>query len=136
MFLLPDRSSVSFTVSVTTPVVKLFAVISNADNKVFTSKRFFSNKAQLSNIKRFGDCNSYIKERAFFYARKFCNISRSFVFKYTKVYVVQKTKKTKGIVEKLNKTRALVKIVAEESWDNGWVRNSVYSIPYSMLESA
>ena len=52
------------------------------------------------------------------------------------INVIQKSKKTKGIVEKLNKTRALVKIVAEESWDNGWVRNSVYSIPYSMLESA
>ena len=41
------------------------------------------------------------------------------------VYVVQRTKKTKGIVEKINKTKALVKM-----------RNSVYRVPLTMLEAA
>ena len=122
----PEQSrKVAFTVGVTAPVVKLFAVISNADNKVFASKGFFSNKAQLSNIKRFSDCNSYIKECAFFYARKFRNISRNFIFEYTKVYVVQKTKKTLGEVVKVNIKKAIVMLPEGK-----------YNVPLTMLEVA
>ena len=46
----------------------------------------------------------------------------------TEVYVVQKTKKTKGIVEKINIKKALVKIPSKG--------DLVYSVPLSMLEAA
>ena len=42
-----------------------------------------------------------------------------------RVYVVQKTKKTPGVIEKINKTKALVKM-----------RGTLYNVPFSMLEAA
>ena len=42
-----------------------------------------------------------------------------------KVFVVQRTKKTLGVVEKINKTRAIVDM-----------KGSSYSGPFSMLEAA
>ena len=41
------------------------------------------------------------------------------------VFVVQKTKKTPGIVEKINQTRAIVNM-----------KGRSYSVPFSMLEAA
>ena len=41
------------------------------------------------------------------------------------VFVVQKTKKTPGGIEKINKTKALVKM-----------RGTLYNVPFSMLEAA
>ena len=41
------------------------------------------------------------------------------------VFVVQKTKKTPGVVEKINQTRALVKM-----------RGTIYNVPFTMLEAA
>ena len=41
------------------------------------------------------------------------------------VFVVQKTKKTPGVIEKINKTNALVKM-----------RGTLYNVPFSMLEAA
>ena len=41
------------------------------------------------------------------------------------VFVVQKTKKTPGVIEKINKTKALVKM-----------RGTLYTVPFSMLEAA
>ena len=41
------------------------------------------------------------------------------------VFVVQKTKKTPGVIEKINKTKALVKM-----------RGTLYNVPFSMLEAA
>ena len=43
----------------------------------------------------------------------------------TNVFVVQKTKKTPGVIEKINKTKALVKM-----------RGTLYNVPFSMLEAA
>ena len=42
-----------------------------------------------------------------------------------KVFVVQRTKKTLGVVEKINKTRAIVDM-----------KGRSYSVPFSMLEAA
>ena len=42
-----------------------------------------------------------------------------------RVYVVQKTKKTPGVIEKINKTKALVKM-----------RGTLYTVPFTMLEAA
>ena len=42
-----------------------------------------------------------------------------------RVYVVQKTKKTPGVIEKINKTKALVKM-----------RGTLYNVPFTMLEAA
>ena len=42
-----------------------------------------------------------------------------------RVYVVQKTKKTPGIVEKINQTRAIVNM-----------KGRSYNVPFSMLEAA
>ena len=41
------------------------------------------------------------------------------------VFVVQKTKKTPGVIEKINKTKALVKM-----------RGTLYNVPFTMLEAA
>ena len=41
------------------------------------------------------------------------------------VFVVQKTKKTPGIVEKINQTRAIVNMLGRS-----------YNVPFSMLEAA
>ena len=41
------------------------------------------------------------------------------------VFVVQKTKKTPGVIEKINKTKALVKM-----------RGTLYTVPFTMLEAA
>ena len=41
------------------------------------------------------------------------------------VFVVQKTKKTPGVIEKINKTKALVKMI-----------RTLYNVPFSMLEAA
>ena len=41
------------------------------------------------------------------------------------VFVVQKTKKTPGVIEKINQTRAIVKMLGRS-----------YNIPFSMLEAA
>ena len=41
------------------------------------------------------------------------------------VFVVQKTKKTPGVVEKINQTRAIVKM-----------KGRSYNVPFSMLEAA
>ena len=41
------------------------------------------------------------------------------------VFVVQKTKKTPGVIEKINKTKALVKM-----------RGTIYNVPFTMLEAA
>jgi len=41
------------------------------------------------------------------------------------VFVVQKTKKTPGVIEKINQKKALVKM-----------RGTVYTVPFSMLEAA
>ena len=41
------------------------------------------------------------------------------------VFVVQKTKKTPGVVEKINQTRAIVKMLGRS-----------YNVPFSMLEAA
>ena len=41
------------------------------------------------------------------------------------VFVVQKTKKTPGVVEKINQTRAIVKMLGRS-----------YTVPFSMLEAA
>ena len=41
------------------------------------------------------------------------------------VFVVQKTKKTPGVIEKINQKKALVKM-----------RGSLYNVPFSMLEAA
>ena len=42
-----------------------------------------------------------------------------------KVFVVQRTKKTLGVVEKINKTRAIIDM-----------KGRIYSVPFSMLEAA
>ena len=42
-----------------------------------------------------------------------------------RVYVVQKTKKTPGVVEKINQTRAIVKM-----------KGRSYNVPFSMLKAA
>ena len=42
-----------------------------------------------------------------------------------RVYVVQKTKKTPGVVEKINQTRAIVNM-----------KGRSYNVPFSMLEAA
>jgi len=41
------------------------------------------------------------------------------------VFVVQKTKKTPGVIEKINQKKALVKM-----------RGTIYTVPFSMLEAA
>ena len=41
------------------------------------------------------------------------------------VFVVQKTKKTPGVIEKINQKKALVRM-----------RGTVYNVPFSMLEAA
>ena len=41
------------------------------------------------------------------------------------VFVVQKTKKTPGVIEKINKTKALVKM-----------KGTLYNVPFTMLEAA
>ena len=41
------------------------------------------------------------------------------------VFVVQKTKKTPGVIEKVNQTRAIVKM-----------KGRSYNVPFSMLEAA
>ena len=41
------------------------------------------------------------------------------------VFVVQKTKKTPGVIEKINQTRAIVKMLGRS-----------YNVPFSMLETA
>ena len=41
------------------------------------------------------------------------------------VFVVQKTKKTPGVVEKINQKKALVRM-----------RGTLYTVPFSMLEAA
>ena len=41
------------------------------------------------------------------------------------VFVVQKTKKTPGVIEKINQKKALVKM-----------RGTVYTVPFTMLEAA
>ena len=41
------------------------------------------------------------------------------------VFVVQKTKKTPGVIEKINQKKALVKM-----------RGALYNVPFSMLEAA
>ena len=41
------------------------------------------------------------------------------------VFVVQKTNKTPGVIEKINKTKALVKM-----------RGTLYTVPFTMLEAA
>tara|TARA_B100001778_G_C18396634_1_gene542280 strand:- start:418 stop:672 length:255 start_codon:yes stop_codon:yes gene_type:complete len=41
------------------------------------------------------------------------------------VFVVQKTKKTPGVVEKINQTRAIVSMLGKS-----------YTVPFSMLEAA
>ena len=41
------------------------------------------------------------------------------------VFVVQKTKKTPGVIEKINKTKALVKM-----------KGTLYTVPFTMLEAA
>ena len=41
------------------------------------------------------------------------------------VFVVQKTKKTLGVIEKINQTRAIVKMLGRS-----------YNVPFSMLEAA
>jgi len=41
------------------------------------------------------------------------------------VFVVQKTKKTPGVIEKINQTRAIVKMLGRS-----------YTVPFSMLEAA
>ena len=41
------------------------------------------------------------------------------------VFVVQKTKKTPGVIEKINKTKALVKM-----------RGTLYTVPFTMFEAA
>ena len=41
------------------------------------------------------------------------------------VFVVQKTKKTPGVIEKINQKKALVRM-----------RGTVYTVPFSMLEAA
>ena len=41
------------------------------------------------------------------------------------VFVVQKTKKTPGVIEKTNQTRAIVKMLGRS-----------YNVPFSMLEAA
>ena len=43
----------------------------------------------------------------------------------TNVFVVQKTKKTPGVIEKINQTRAIVKMLGRS-----------YNVPFSMLEAA
>ena len=42
-----------------------------------------------------------------------------------RVYVVQKTKKTPGVIEKINQKKALVRM-----------RGTLYTVPFSMLEAA
>ena len=42
-----------------------------------------------------------------------------------RVYVVQKTKKTPGVIEKINQKKALVRM-----------RGTVYTVPFTMLEAA
>ena len=42
-----------------------------------------------------------------------------------RVYVVQKTKKTPGVIEKINQTRAIVNM-----------KGRSYDVPFSMLEAA
>ena len=42
-----------------------------------------------------------------------------------RVYVVQKTKKTPGVIEKINQPRAIVKMLGRS-----------YTVPFSMLEAA
>ncbi len=51
--------------------------------------------------------------------------SKSSLFVGQNVFVVQKTKKTPGVVEKINQTRALVKM-----------RGTIYNVPFTMLEAA
>ena len=41
------------------------------------------------------------------------------------VFVVQKTKKTPGVIEKINQTRAIVNM-----------KGRIYTVPFSMLEAA
>ena len=42
-----------------------------------------------------------------------------------RVYVVQKTKKTPGVIEKINQKKALVRM-----------RGTLYTVPFTMLEAA
>tara|TARA_R100000008_G_scaffold10343_2_gene5216 strand:- start:115 stop:369 length:255 start_codon:yes stop_codon:yes gene_type:complete len=51
--------------------------------------------------------------------------SKSSLFVGQNVFVVQKTKKTPGVVEKINQTRALVKM-----------RGTLFNVPFTMLEAA
>ena len=51
--------------------------------------------------------------------------SKSSLFVGQNVFVVQKTKKTPGVVEKINQTRAIVKM-----------KGRSYNVPFSMLEAA
>ena len=52
----------------------------------------------------------------------------------SEVYVIQSTKKTLGTVTKINKTRALVKMIGVGDFFP--MRNSVYRVPLTMLEAA
>ena len=51
--------------------------------------------------------------------------SKSSLFVGQNVFVVQKTKKTPGVVEKINQTRAIVNMKGRR-----------YTVPFSMLEAA
>ena len=51
--------------------------------------------------------------------------SKSSLFVGQNVFVVQKTKKTPGVVEKINQTRAIVNM-----------KGRSYNVPFSMLEAA
>ena len=46
----------------------------------------------------------------------------------SKVYVVQKTKKTEGVITKMNPKKALVKMTTTS------LGGMIYRVPYSMLE--
>ena len=50
----------------------------------------------------------------------------------TEVYVVQKTKKTKGTIRKINSTRALVDMIVNEI--SGATK--CYTVPFEMIEVA
>ena len=81
----------------------------------------------LYSLSDLNELTAAIKEAKEFSARSSISVG-------AEVYVIQKTKKTLSIVTKINKTRALVKMIGVGDFFP--MRNSVYRVPLTMLEAA
>ena len=73
---------------------------------------------KLSSLSELNDLSSFISECKTLLGKSTLGVG-------SKVWVVQKTKKTEGVVTKMNIKKALV-----------YMRGRIYSVPFSMLELA